>query len=129
VRDYQQDFLHFAVEHNALCFGSFVLKSGRESPYFFNAGAFNTGRDLDALGQFYADAILDAGLAFDTLFGPAYKTPYLARLTKAFRWWLPPPWRCHAKPATPSPGVLIAKKPRRMEKVARWWAVSYPAGC
>lgn len=73
MRDFQQGFLQFAVEHDALRFGSFVLKSGRESPYFFNAGAFHTGQDLDALGQFYADAILDSGIGFDMLFGPAYK--------------------------------------------------------
>jgi len=95
VRDYQQDFLRFAVEHNALRFGSFVLKSGRESPYFFNAGAFHTGRDLEALGQFYADAILDAGLVFDTLFGPAYKgIPLVAATAMALsrKTGNPQPW-------------------------------------
>ncbi len=73
MKDYQREFLEFAVSCGALRFGRFTLKSGRVSPYFFNSGEFNTGARLARLGEFYARAILDAGLAFDMLFGPAYK--------------------------------------------------------
>ena len=66
-------FIQFAVEHDVLQFGEFTLKSGRVSPYFFNAGLFNDGRALDHLSQFYAQAIIDAEIEFDMLFGPAYK--------------------------------------------------------
>jgi orotate phosphoribosyltransferase len=61
------------LERNVLRFGSFTTKAGRISPYFFNAGLFNDGASLQRLGQFYAKAILDSGIAFDQLFGPAYK--------------------------------------------------------
>jgi len=67
------DFLDLAVRRKALRFGRFTLKSGRESPYFFNAGAFNDGASLDQLARCYAGAIVASGLAFDMLFGPAYK--------------------------------------------------------
>ena len=73
IKDYQEQFLEFAIESGVLRFGKFVLKSGRESPYFFNAGLFNTGRTLARLGEFYADRLLDWGQSFDVLFGPAYK--------------------------------------------------------
>jgi orotate phosphoribosyltransferase len=73
VKDYQRALIELAIERGVLRFGSFVLKSGRVSPYFFNAGLFNTGAALAALGQVYARAILDWGLGFDMLFGPAYK--------------------------------------------------------
>ena len=66
-------FIQFAVEHDVLQFGEFTLKSGRVSPYFFNAGLFNDGNSLDQLSRFYAQAIVDAALEFDMLFGPAYK--------------------------------------------------------
>lgn len=66
-------FIQFAVEHGVLQFGEFTLKSGRVSPYFFNAGLFNDGQSLDQLSKFYAQAIVDADLQFDMLFGPAYK--------------------------------------------------------
>lgn len=69
----QQHFLDFAIERGVLRFGEFTLKSGRISPYFFNAGLFNTGDALARLGRYYAQAIVDSGLAFDMLFGPAYK--------------------------------------------------------
>jgi len=70
---YKQAFLDFAMAQNALKFGEYRLKSGRVSPYFFNAGAFSTGCALGRIGQFYAEAILEAKLEFDVLFGPAYK--------------------------------------------------------
>lgn len=73
MKDYQQAFISFALERDALKFGEFTLKSGRTSPYFFNAGTFNSGAALARLGRFYADAIVDSGIAFDMLFGPAYK--------------------------------------------------------
>src|SRR5436853_3737032 len=71
--DYRQDFIRFALEQKVLRFGEFKTKAGRLSPYFFNAGLFNHGGALKRLAQFYAKAILDSGLAFDMLFGPAYK--------------------------------------------------------
>lgn len=71
--DYQQDFIRFAIDREVLRFGEFTLKSGRISPYFFNAGLFNTGSALAELGRFYARAVLASGLAFDMVFGPAYK--------------------------------------------------------
>ena len=73
MRDYQRDFLDFAIGRGVLRFGKFTLKSGRISPYFFNAGLFDSGAALAQLGRCYAAAIMDAGLAFDVLFGPAYK--------------------------------------------------------
>ncbi len=73
MRDYQRDFLDFAIDRGVLRFGEFTLKSGRISPYFFNAGLFNTGAALARLGRCYAAAIIEAGLTFDVLFGPAYK--------------------------------------------------------
>lgn len=73
MKPYQQAFLEFALQQGVLRFGEYTLKSGRVSPYFFNAGLFQTGSALSRLGQFYAQAILEAGLQFDMLFGPAYK--------------------------------------------------------
>lgn len=71
--DYQREFIQFALEHRILRFGEFTLKSGRRSPYFFNAGRFATGRALIQVGRFYAQAIVASGIRFDMLFGPAYK--------------------------------------------------------
>jgi orotate phosphoribosyltransferase len=81
MQGYQRDFLRFAIETGVLRFGRFQLKSGRESPYFFNAGLFNTGASLSRLGGFYADALIASGLPFDMLFGPAYKGIPLAAST------------------------------------------------
>ncbi len=71
--NFRQDFIQFALEAEVLRFGKFKTKAGRLSPYFFNTGLFNTGDSLRKLGQFYAKAIVDSGLAFDMLYGPAYK--------------------------------------------------------
>lgn len=79
--DYQKDFIDFAIQQQVLRFGEFTLKSGRISPYFFNAGLFNTGEALVKLGHCYAEAIQRAQLDFDVLFGPAYKGIPLAAAT------------------------------------------------
>lgn len=73
MQDYKKQFIEFAIAHGVLQFGEFTLKSGRISPYFFNAGGFNTGGALHRLGQFYAAAVVESGLKYDLLFGPAYK--------------------------------------------------------
>ena len=73
MQQYKHDFIEFALSRQVLKFGEFTLKSGRKSPYFFNAGLFNTGRDLAKLGGFYAQAIQASTLDYDVLFGPAYK--------------------------------------------------------
>ncbi len=83
MQDYQQRFLDFALDSEVLRFGEFTLKSGRISPYFFNAGLFNSGASLARLGRFYAQAIVDSGIEFDLLFGPAYKGIPLAAVTAA----------------------------------------------
>jgi orotate phosphoribosyltransferase len=75
---FQQDFLDLALDRGVLRFGEFTLKSGRLSPYFFNAGLFHTGASLGRLGASYADAAQASGLGFDMLFGPAYKGIVLA---------------------------------------------------
>ena len=73
MQKYQFEFIEFAIEHNVLCFGEFTLKSGRQSPYFFNSGMFNDGMSLSRLGRFYASAMQASKLEYDMLFGPAYK--------------------------------------------------------
>ncbi|MBI0094241.1 orotate phosphoribosyltransferase [Gilliamella apicola] len=73
MKSYKSEFIEFALDRQALKFGEFTLKSGRKSPYFFNAGLFNTGKDLALLGRFYAAALMDANLNYDVIFGPAYK--------------------------------------------------------
>ncbi|WP_304163723.1 orotate phosphoribosyltransferase [Lonsdalea britannica] len=81
MKAYQRQFIEFALSKQVLKFGEFTLKSGRTSPYFFNAGLFNTGRDLALLGRFYAAALMDAAIDFDVLFGPAYKGIPIATTT------------------------------------------------
>lgn len=81
MKDYQKEFIEFALEKQVLKFGRFTLKSGRTSPYFFNAGLFNSGRDLARLGRFYAAALMDSGIDYDLLFGPAYKGIPIATTT------------------------------------------------
>ena len=81
MHDYQQNFIEFAIRRNVLRFGEFKLKSGRTSPYFFNAGLFNTGEDLLELSKAYAAAVQRSGLDYDIIFGPAYKGIPLATVT------------------------------------------------
>jgi orotate phosphoribosyltransferase len=83
MQDYQHDFIRLAIEREALRFGQFTLKSGRISPYFFNAGQFNDGASLARLGRCYAAAIVAANLPCDMLFGPAYKGVPLVTTTAA----------------------------------------------
>ncbi|NVK00966.1 MAG: orotate phosphoribosyltransferase [Oceanospirillaceae bacterium] len=81
MQAYQREFIQFAIEKGVLRFGEFTLKSGRTSPYFFNAGLFNTGETLAKLGRFYAAAIEDSGVDYDIMLGPAYKGIPLAATT------------------------------------------------
>jgi len=81
VHDYQREFIEFALEHDVLRFGSFTLKSGRTSPYFFNAAAVDTGSGLAALGRFYAAVIVEDELEVDVILGPAYKGIPIAAAT------------------------------------------------
>ncbi|MCC8464148.1 orotate phosphoribosyltransferase [Photorhabdus bodei] len=81
MKAYQREFIELALKKQVLKFGEFTLKSGRKSPYFFNAGLFNTGRDLALIGRFYAAALLDSGIQCDLLFGPAYKGIPIATTT------------------------------------------------
>jgi len=83
MQDYKSEFLALSLRLGVLRFGEFVLKSGRKSPYFFNAGLFNTGQALDGLGRYYARAIAESGIDFDMVFGPAYKGIPLAALSAA----------------------------------------------
>lgn len=81
MQAYQREFIQFALERGVLRFGEFTLKSGRMSPYFFNAGLFDSGLALAKLGRFYAQALMDSGLSYDVIFGPAYKGIPLAATT------------------------------------------------
>ncbi len=81
MRPYQAEFIELAREYEVLTFGEFTLKSGRQSPYFFNAGAFDSGRALAVLGRCYADCIVQSKVGFDVLLGPAYKGIPLAAAT------------------------------------------------
>ncbi|MCW2257058.1 orotate phosphoribosyltransferase [Providencia alcalifaciens] len=73
MKAYQREFIELAMKKQVLKFGEFTLKSGRKSPYFFNAGLFNTGRDLALVGRFYAQALIESAIDCDVIFGPAYK--------------------------------------------------------
>ena len=73
MESYQREFLRFAIEKEVLRFGEFKLKSGRQSPYFFNSGLFNSGGSLAKLGNFYAQSLIASKLEFDLVYGPAYK--------------------------------------------------------
>jgi len=85
MQDFKGAFLEFAIRQQVLLFGEFKTKAGRMSPYFFNAGLFNDGASLKQLGEFYAQAITGSRLAFDGLFGPAYKgIPLAASVAIAF---------------------------------------------
>jgi orotate phosphoribosyltransferase len=81
MKSHQRDFLDLALRREALRFGEFKLKSGRISPYFFNAGLFDSGEAMSILGRAYAQVLIDSGIAFDMLFGPAYKGIALATAT------------------------------------------------
>lgn len=84
MQQYQKEFIEFAIQQGVLKFGEFTLKSGRISPYFFNAGLFNSGAAIAKLGRFYAAALEDAQVPYDVIFGPAYKgIPLAASLTIA----------------------------------------------
>ena len=83
MRPYQQEFLEYALGKGVLRFGEFTLKSGRVSPYFFNAGLFDSGKALALLGRWYAQTVVDSGIGFDMVFGPAYKGIPLATVTAA----------------------------------------------
>src|SRR3954470_20868126 len=86
--DFRQDFIRFALAEKVLCFGEFLTKPGRLSPYFFNAGLFNHGSALKQLAQFYAEPILWPGVGHDMLFGPAYKgIPLVAAISIALDEW------------------------------------------
>lgn len=81
MKTFKREFIEFAIARGVLKFGEFTLKSGRTSPYFFNAGLFNKGGDLAKLGRYYAAALADSGIDFDVLFGPAYKGIPIATTT------------------------------------------------
>lgn len=86
MKTYQQAFIELAIEHDVLRFGDFTLKSGRKSPYFFNAGYFNSGKALSVLGQCYAEAMQNHNIEADLLFGPAYKGISIASSVASSLW-------------------------------------------
>ena len=114
---YQRDFIDLCVRLGALKFGSFKLKSGRESPYFFNAGLFNTGEAIAAVGRAYAAAVAACDIGFDMLFGPAYKGIPLVTATAAAL-------AEHEGSTCRSPST--AKRPRITAKAAPWSAARSP---
>ncbi len=125
MADYKAEFVKFAIASNVLCFGEFKTKAGRMSPYFFNAGLFNDGDTLKRLGEFYAKAIVDSGIAVDVLFGPAYKgIPLAASIAIALagrsRWrvWV---GMCHSR--------SIARRRRTTARVVWWSARRCKAVC
>jgi len=115
MQDYQREYIQFSIDAEVLRFGEFTLKSGRLSPYFFNAGLFNTGMRLSRLGQFYADAIVSSGVQFDVLFGPAYKgIPLVSAVSIALyeKHGLDKPWVFNRKEAKDhgEGGLLVGGK-------------------
>jgi orotate phosphoribosyltransferase len=84
MQEYQKQFIEFVIDNGILRFGEFTLKSGRKSPYFFNAGLFNTGNKMSFLGDCYANTVVQADLDFDVMFGPAYKGIPLVAVTAAY---------------------------------------------
>ena len=120
MQAYQREFIQFAIERGVLRFGEFTLKSGRTSPYFFNAGLFNSGLALARLGRFYAAALVDSGIPFDVLFGPAYKGIPLAAATAV---------ALAEQHGRTCPGVSTARRLRIMERAVRWLARRWLAGC
>ncbi len=116
MKPYQRQFIEFALSKQVLKFGEFTLKSGRKSPYFFNAGLFNTGRDLALLGRFYAEALVDSGIEFDLLFGPAYKGSRLPPL---------PPWRWRSIMTLTYRTALTAKRQKTTVKAVIWLVARY----
>jgi len=102
MQDFQREFIQFSIDAGVLRFGEFTLKSGRVSPYFFNAGLFNSGERLSKLGVYYADAIMQSGVAFDCLFGPAYKgIPLVSAVAVALyqKYGIDAPWVFNRKEA------------------------------
>src|SRR5207302_11428070 len=125
MRQYQLTFIDLALKRDALRFGNFALKSGRESPYFFNAGLFSDGEALATLGKCYAAAIVHSGIRFDMIFGPAYKGIALAvatvmALSGEHGRSVPAPSTAR-KPRTTAKAVTAAG--RRPRGACRAWAV------
>lgn len=117
MQDYQREFLEFAIARGVLRFGEFVLKSGRVSPYFFNAGLFDSGTALARLGRYYAAAIVQSGVAVDALFGPAYKgIPLVSTVAVALadHHGLDLPWSFNRKEAKDhgEGGQLVGRAPQ-----------------
>ena len=117
MESFQRDFIDFALDCEVLRFGRFVLKSGRESPYFFDSGRFDSGARLQRLAAFYVDALLAAGTAFESVYGPAYKGIPLATAV-AVEWSrrteIDVPWCFNRKEAKDhgEGGIVVGARPR-----------------
>lgn len=116
MKPYQRQFIEFALSKQVLKFGEFTLKSGRKSPYFFNAGLFNTGRDLALLGRFYAEALVDSGIS---------SICCLALLTKGSRLPPQPLWHWRSITTWTCRTALTAKKQKTTVKAAIWLVARY----
>lgn len=115
MQDYQREFIELAIRNNVLRFGEFKLKSGRISPYFFNAALFCSGADLSDLGRLYAAAIAESGIDFDMVFGPAYKGIPLSTVAAVKLHdchGISKPWSCNRKEAKDhgEGGTIIGSK-------------------